>query len=130
VHVLRARQPLLLIGLRVLLQGIDPLLTADLLHVLRSAGHGDEIVLVDCNFPAAEVATHTISGQHIQLAGVDMTQVGAPTSPTRCVTDTSFRLPRAWMRSAPSCPSTSSSSARPTSWRCVALSRPGEEIHV
>ena len=36
-----------------LLKGMDPMLTADLLHVLRSAGHGDEITLVDCNFPAA-----------------------------------------------------------------------------
>jgi L-fucose mutarotase len=54
-----------------LLKGISPILTADLLHVLRSAGHGDEIALVDCNFPAAECATKTVSGKCITLAGVD-----------------------------------------------------------
>jgi hypothetical protein len=43
-----------------LLKGIEPLLTADLLHVLRSAGHGDEIVLVDCNFPACARASFAV----------------------------------------------------------------------
>ena len=55
-----------------LLKNIPPLLTADLLHVLRSAGHGDRIALVDCNFPAAEVATKTTTGTPIILAGVDL----------------------------------------------------------
>ena len=36
-----------------MLKGIDPLLTADLLHALASMGHGDELALVDANFPAA-----------------------------------------------------------------------------
>ena len=36
-----------------MLKGISPLLSADLLHVLASMGHGDEIVLADANFPAA-----------------------------------------------------------------------------
>ena len=35
-----------------MLKNLDPLLTPDLLHVLRSMGHGDEIVIVDANFPA------------------------------------------------------------------------------
>ena len=51
-----------------LLKGIDPLLTADLLWVLRSMGHGDKIAIVDCNFPAYEVAKKTTSGKLIQLA--------------------------------------------------------------
>ena len=55
-----------------LLKGIEPLLTADLLHVLRSAGHGDEIVLVDCNFPAASTATKTVVGEAVVLAGCDL----------------------------------------------------------
>eukprot|EP01052_Picozoa_sp_SAG31_P040154 SAG31_NODE_5747_length_2347_cov_1.929270_1_plen_223_part_00 len=50
-----------------LLKGISPLLTADLLYVLRKAGHGDEIALVDCNFPAAECATKTITGTVVEL---------------------------------------------------------------
>ena len=48
-----------------LLKGIDPLLTADLLHVLRSMGHGNKICVCDCNFPAAQIATKTVSQTHI-----------------------------------------------------------------
>ena len=55
-----------------LLKGMDPMLTADLLHVLRSAGHGDEITLVDCNFPAASTATKTVTGAPVVLAGCDL----------------------------------------------------------
>ena len=36
-----------------MLKGLDPLLGAELLHVLRSMGHGDELAIVDANFPAA-----------------------------------------------------------------------------
>ena len=50
-----------------LLKGIDPLLTADLLWVLRSMGHGDKLCLCDCNFPAAEVAAKTTSGKCVVL---------------------------------------------------------------
>jgi L-fucose mutarotase len=42
-----------------LLKGLPPLLTADVLHVLRSMGHGDVLCIADANFPAAEVATKT-----------------------------------------------------------------------
>ena len=54
-----------------LLKGLDPILTADLLYVLRLAGHGDEIVLCDCNFPAFEVASKSTTGKLVILAGVD-----------------------------------------------------------
>ena len=37
----------------------------------RSAGHGDEIAIVDCNFPAATTATHNVVKTHVALAGVD-----------------------------------------------------------
>jgi L-fucose mutarotase len=50
-----------------LLKGIHPLLTADLLYVLRSMGHGDKLAVVDCNFPAASVASKTSSGKCIIL---------------------------------------------------------------
>lgn len=50
-----------------LLKGIHPLLTADLLHILRSMGHGDEILVCDCNFPAASISKATISQKHIIL---------------------------------------------------------------
>ncbi len=35
-----------------MLKNIDPLLTPDLLSILRRMGHGDEIAIVDANFPA------------------------------------------------------------------------------
>jgi L-fucose mutarotase len=43
-----------------MLPGLDPLLSADLLHALASAGHGDRIAIVDANFPAAGVARRLI----------------------------------------------------------------------
>jgi L-fucose mutarotase len=39
-----------------MLKGIDPLLTAELLHALASAGHGDQVAIVDANFPAVRIA--------------------------------------------------------------------------
>lgn len=44
-----------------LLKGIDPILTADLLWVLRAMGHGDRLAIVDCNFPAAQVSKCTVT---------------------------------------------------------------------
>lgn len=35
-----------------MLRNIDPILSPDLLRALRAMGHGDEIVLVDANYPA------------------------------------------------------------------------------
>ena len=35
-----------------MLKGIDPLLGPDLLAALRAMGHGDEIAIVDANYPA------------------------------------------------------------------------------
>ena len=51
-----------------LLKGIPPLLTADLLYILRSMGHGDPLAIVDCNFPASECTTHTTSKKKIELS--------------------------------------------------------------
>ncbi len=39
-----------------MLKGIDPLLSPDLLATLRAMGHGDEIAIVDGNYPALEHA--------------------------------------------------------------------------
>ena len=38
-----------------MLKGISPLISPELLKVLCEMGHGDEIVLADANFPAAEL---------------------------------------------------------------------------
>ena len=35
-----------------MLKGLDPLLGPDLLRALRAMGHGDEIAIVDANYPA------------------------------------------------------------------------------
>ncbi len=41
-----------------MLTGIDPNMPPDLLHILASMGHGDEILVVDANYPAASTARH------------------------------------------------------------------------
>lgn len=43
-----------------MLKGLSPLLTADLLHALRAMGHGDELAIVDANFPAASMGRRLI----------------------------------------------------------------------
>jgi L-fucose mutarotase len=43
-----------------MLKGLSPLLSPDLLHVLASMGHGDEIVLADGNFPSATHARRLV----------------------------------------------------------------------
>ena len=43
-----------------MLKGLSPLLTPELLHVLASMGHGDEIVLADANFPATTHARRLV----------------------------------------------------------------------
>lgn len=35
-----------------MLKGVDPLLSPDLLRTLRAMGHGDDLVIVDANYPA------------------------------------------------------------------------------
>jgi len=43
-----------------MLKNIDPLLSPELLHALRAMGHGDEIAIVDANFPATALARRLI----------------------------------------------------------------------
>lgn len=54
-----------------MLRNLDPLLTPELLYVLASMGHGDEIVVCDANFPAESVAATTAHGSVVRLAGAD-----------------------------------------------------------
>lgn len=44
-----------------MLLGIHPLLTADLLHAMASMGHGDELALVDANFPSVSVGKRVVN---------------------------------------------------------------------
>ena len=39
----------------MVLKGIPPIISPDLLHALASMGHGDRIVLADTNFPSASL---------------------------------------------------------------------------
>ncbi|WP_439104742.1 RbsD/FucU family protein [Celeribacter marinus] len=48
-----------------MLIGLSPLLGPDLLFTLRSMGHGDEIALVDGNYPAQAHATRLIRADGI-----------------------------------------------------------------
>ena len=43
-----------------MLKNLDCLLSPDLLHALRAMGHGDEIAIVDANFPAVANARRLI----------------------------------------------------------------------
>ena len=51
-----------------MLKGIDPILSPELLAILRAMGHGDEIAIVDANFPAASNARRLV-----RLDGVSAT---------------------------------------------------------
>jgi L-fucose mutarotase len=44
-----------------MLKGIHPLLSADLLHAMASMGHGDELAIVDANFPAISVGRRVVT---------------------------------------------------------------------
>jgi len=46
---------------------IDPILSPDLLFLLRSMGHGDKLVLADANFPA-----HSMNKNVVRLDGVNI----------------------------------------------------------
>lgn len=52
-----------------MLKGLDPLLSPDLLHVLRAMGHGDDVVIADANFPGT-----TLAKRLVRLDGVSATR--------------------------------------------------------
>lgn len=43
-----------------MLKGISPLLSPEFLKILAEMGHGDEIVIGDCNFPAITMGKRTV----------------------------------------------------------------------
>jgi len=55
-----------------MLYNINPILSPRLLYVLRAMGHGDEIAIVDANFPAQNIAKECI-----RLDGLSATQVAS-----------------------------------------------------
>lgn len=50
-----------------MLKGIDPLLNADVLRMLRAMGHGDDLIIADTNFPSDSVARQTTFGKLLRI---------------------------------------------------------------
>ncbi len=50
-----------------MLKNIPTALNADVLHALRSMGHGDYIVVADVNFPADSIARGTATGKLLRM---------------------------------------------------------------
>jgi L-fucose mutarotase len=57
-----------------MLRHIDPIISAELLHVLMLMGHGDDIVLCDVNHPAATIAKTTTHGKLVDMPGCRIPQ--------------------------------------------------------
>ena len=52
-----------------MLRGIDPAISAELLHVMMLMGHGDDLVICDVNHPSASIATETVYGSLLSVTG-------------------------------------------------------------
>lgn len=57
-----------------MLKTIDPALNADVLHALRSMGHGDTLVISDTNFPSDSVARQTDLGILLRMDNLTSAQ--------------------------------------------------------
>jgi L-fucose mutarotase len=77
-----------------LLRGFGPLLGADLLYVLAATGHGDEIAIVDRNFPAVSQSRRVVRMRGANVVAVGWaipkvlplgTFVPAPVAPMRVI---------------------------------------------
>lgn len=60
-----------------MLRGIDPRLSADIVHALMLMGHGDDLVICDVNHPAATIAAETTYGTLINLPGCGIPEAAA-----------------------------------------------------
>lgn len=58
-----------------MLKGINPLLNADVLRALRAMGHGDDLVIVDTNFPSDSVARQTRLGKLLRIDNTTAAEV-------------------------------------------------------
>jgi L-fucose mutarotase len=57
-----------------MLRGIDPRLSAEIVHALMLMGHGDDLVICDVNHPAATIAAETTYGSLLNLPGCGIPQ--------------------------------------------------------
>lgn len=55
-----------------MLNGINKLLTGDILKVLCDMGHGDVLILADANFPGEAIAKSTSYGKLLRMPGADV----------------------------------------------------------
>ena len=55
-----------------ILKGIDRAISAELLMVLMSMGHGDDLLICDVNHPAATIAKDTTYGRLVSMTGCDL----------------------------------------------------------
>jgi L-fucose mutarotase len=55
-----------------MLKGIDRTLSAEMLMVLMSMGHGDEVLVCDVNHPAVTIAKETTYGKLVDMPGCDI----------------------------------------------------------
>ncbi len=53
-----------------MLKGIHPLLGPELLHAIRTMGHGDEIVIADANFPASSMGPKVVRADGVDALGI------------------------------------------------------------
>lgn len=60
-----------------MLIGIDPRLSPEALHALAAMGHGDQITIVDANFPAHATGQKTPWGRHVDFAGDSVAALAA-----------------------------------------------------
>jgi L-fucose mutarotase len=61
----------------VTLRGIDPRLSAEIVHALMLMGHGDDLVICDVNHPAATIAAETTYGTLLNLSGCGIPEAAA-----------------------------------------------------
>jgi L-fucose mutarotase len=61
----------------VTLRGIDPRLSAEIVHALMLMGHGDDLVICDVNHPAATIAAQTTHGRLLNLPGCGIPEAAA-----------------------------------------------------
>jgi L-fucose mutarotase len=57
-----------------MLKNISSVISPDLLWLLASMGHGDDLVICDRNFPAIQVAKQTSTGRLIEFPGLNIPQ--------------------------------------------------------
>jgi len=58
-----------------MLKLIHPLMTPELLYVLRAMGHGDNLVICDRNHPATTIAASTTHGTLLTVFGATLEQL-------------------------------------------------------